>query len=86
MLSPVMKNLETKREARLSYKATQEFIAYLADGLDPVYITPGTLIIADPEHWTGWKWNGRESLRFFSDRTQYYVDRKTFLSYTEIHN
>ena len=79
-----MLNLESKREDRLGYKATQEFIAYLSEGLAPVYINEGAVLIADPDHWTGWKWNGRESLRFFSERNQYYVDRKTFLNFTEI--
>jgi len=78
-----MQCLESKREQRLSYKATQEFIAYVAEGLAPVYIPEGANILADPEHWTGWKWNGRESLRFFSERNQYYVDRKTFLNFTQ---
>jgi hypothetical protein len=81
-----MQSLECKREERQSYRATQEFIAYLSEGLAPVYINEGAIIIADPEHWSGWKWNGRESLRFFSDRNQYYVDRKTFLNFTEILN
>jgi hypothetical protein len=78
-----MRTLESKREERLSYKATREFIAYLSEGLDPVYIDEGAILIADPDHWTGWKWNGRESLRFFSERNQYYVDRKTFLNFTQ---
>jgi hypothetical protein len=81
-----MQSAESKREERRSYKATQEFIAYVSEGLAPVYINEGAIIIADPEHWTGWKWNGRESLRFFANRTQYYVDRKTFLNFTEILN
>lgn len=81
-----MRTLETKREERLSYKATQEFIAYVSEGLEPVYINKGAILIADPDHWTGWKWNGRESLRFFADRTQFYVDRKTFLTFTEMLN
>ncbi len=75
-----------EKEERLSYKATREFIAYVSEGLAPAYINEGDVIIADPEHWNGWKWNGRESLRFFSGRTQYYVDRKTFLNFTEILN
>ncbi len=79
-----MLSLESKREARQSYKATHEFIAYISEGLEPVYIDEGTKILADPDHWAGWKWNGRETLRFFSERTQYYVDRKTFLSSTEV--
>ena len=81
-----MQDLESKREARAGYKATQEFVAYHSEGLAPVYITEGAIIIADPEHWSGWKWNGRESLRFFSERNQYYVDRKTFLSSTQCLN
>jgi hypothetical protein len=81
-----MRDLASKREQRLSYKATQDFIAYVSEGLDAVYIDAGALLIADPEHWTGWKWNGRESLRFFRNRTQYYVDRKTFLEFTELLN
>ena len=75
-----------KPEARLMFKATEEFVAYVSEGLTPVYINEGAHIIADPEHWNGWKWNGRESLRFFSDRTQYYIDRKTFLKKTKIAN
>ena len=75
-----------KSEARLSFQATEEFVAYVSEGLTPVYINSGAHIIADPEHWTGWKWNGRESLRFFADRTQYFVDRKTFLNKTKIMN
>jgi hypothetical protein len=81
-----MRSLSTKCEARLSFKATQEFVAYVSENLTPTYINEGTILIADPEHWSGWKWNGRESLRFFSDRIQYYVDRKTFLNFTEILN
>ena len=81
-----MRDFTSKREARLSFKATQEFVAYTSEGLTPVYIDEGAHIIADPEHWTGWKWNGRESLRFFSERTQYYIDRKTFLAKTKIAN
>jgi hypothetical protein len=78
-----MRSLENKREDRLGFKATQQFIAYVSEGLAPTYIDEGTIIFADPEHWAGWKWNGRESLRFFSDRNQYYVDRKTFLNFTQ---
>ena len=63
-----------------------EFVAYVSEGLRPVYISEGAHIIADPEHWNGWKWNGRESLRFYADRTQYYVDRKTFLEKCKILN
>jgi hypothetical protein len=81
-----MQQMECKREARLSFKATREFIAYSSEGWTPVCISPGAHIIADPDHWTGWKWNGRESLRFFSERAQYYVDRKTFLNFTAIMN
>jgi hypothetical protein len=81
-----MRNQESKREERLSYKATQEFIAYLSEDLTPVCISEGTVIIADPEHWNGWKWNGRDTLRFFSECNQYYVERKTFLNFTEIIN
>jgi len=77
---------ENKREARLSFRATEDFVAYVSDGLNPVYINQGAHIIADPDHWNGWKWNGRESLRFFAERTQYYVDRKTFLNKTKIMN
>jgi len=65
-----MQVLESKREERLSYRAAQQFVAYLS-------------IIADPDHWTGWIWNGRESVRFFLERNQFYVDRKTFLDSTE---
>jgi hypothetical protein len=81
-----MRTLEGKREDRLGYKATQEFVAYVSEDLTPVYINAGAIIFADPEHWNGWKWNGRESLRFFSERNQYYVDRKTFLSVTQVLN
>ena len=81
-----MRDFNSKREGRLGFKATQEFVAYASEGLTPVQISEGAFIIADPEHWTGWKWNGRESLRFFSERTQYYVDRKTFLDKTKIAN
>jgi hypothetical protein len=81
-----MQSFQSKREARLGFKATQEFTAYVANGLAPVYIPEGAVIFADPEHWSGWKWNGKESLRFFSERNQYYVDRKTFLSFTEFMN
>jgi hypothetical protein len=81
-----MRNYETKQEERLAFKATQEFVAYGSKDLTPVYIDAGTILIADPDHWTGWKWNGRESLRFFSERSQYYVDRKTFLNFTQILN
>jgi hypothetical protein len=81
-----MRNDQSKQEERLAFKATQEFVAYVADGLAPVYIDEGTILIADPDHWTGWKWNGRESLRFFSERNQYYVDRKTFLTFTQVMN
>jgi hypothetical protein len=77
---------EHEREERLSFQATEEFTAYVAGALVPVCIDEGAHIIADPEHWNGWKWNGRESLRFFCDRTQYYVDRKTFLNKTKIVN
>ena len=79
----MMRKFETKQEERLAYKATQEFVAYVSGDLTPAYIDAGTILIADPDHWTGWKWNGRESLRFFSERTQYYVDRKTFLNFTQ---
>ena len=75
-----------KTEARLLFKATEEFVAYVSKGLTPVCIDEGAHIIADPEHWSGWKWNGRESLRFFANRTEYYVDRKTFLQKTKIMN
>lgn len=78
--------LQTRREGRLGFKATAEFVAYASEGLSPVYINEGAMIFADPEHWTGWKWNGRESLRFFSGRTQYYVDKKTFLNFTKTMN
>ena len=78
-----MQVLETKREERLSYRAAQQFVAYLSEGLIPVYIREGATIIADPDHWTGWIWNGRESVRFFLERNQFYVDRKTFLDSTE---
>ena len=81
-----MRDFKNEREGRLSFKATQEFVAYHSEGLTPVQISEGAFIFADPEHWTGWKWNGRESLRFFSERTQYYVDRKTFLGKTKIVN
>jgi len=78
-----MQVLESKREERLSYRAAQQFVAYLSEGLIPVYIREGATIIADPDHWTGWIWNGRESVRFFLERNQFYVDRKTFLDSTE---
>lgn len=81
-----MQDPESKREELRSYKATQEFVAYVSVGLAPAYIGEGTILNADPEHWSGWKWNGRETLRFFLQRDQYYVDRKTFLRVTEAIN
>jgi hypothetical protein len=79
-----MRNRESKQEERwLSYKVTQEFIAYVSEGLAPVYISEGADILADPDYWAGWKWNGRASLRFYWERNQYYVDRNTFLNSTQ---
>jgi hypothetical protein len=81
-----MQDLESKREERRDYKITREFVAYVSEGLAPTYISEGAIIIADPEHWSGWKWNGRETLRFFFERNQYYVDRKTFFNVAEAIN
>jgi len=82
----MMQTLEAKREGLTRYKVTQQFIAYISQGLTPVYIMEGADLVADPDSWAGWKWNGRESLQFFSERKQYYVDRKTFLSSTQVHD
>lgn len=80
----MMQTLESKREGLLRYKVTREFIAYISQGLTPVYIVEGADVVADPDSWARWKWNGRESLQFFSERKQYYVDRKTFLGSTQV--
>ena len=61
----MMQTLESKREGLLRYKVTREFIAYISQGLTPVYIVEGADVVADPDSWARWKWNGRESLQFF---------------------
>lgn len=74
--------LETPREVRRTYKTTREFIAFHTERCDAVYIDEGATIVAEPEKWRKWKWNGRESLQFFWQRRAYHVDWKTFLDAT----